>query len=317
MAFNFVKERNICMPIIIPQDLPAAETLVHENIFVMNECRALHQDIRPLRIAILNLMPTKIATETQLLRLLGNIPIQVEVELLCTETYQPKNTPREHLLKFYKNFRQVKDQKFDGMIITGAPVEQLEFEDVEYWEELQEIMDFTIHNVFSTFHICWGAQAGLYHHYGIPKYPLPEKMFGVFPHTVNDKRNKLVRGFDDVFYVPHSRYTEVRRKDIEKVKELEILSESEVAGVYLVASKDGRHIFATGHSEYDPLTLKAEYDRDIAAGLNIKVPQNYYPDDDPAKEPIVKWRGHANLLFSNWLNYYVYQETPFDLNELK
>lgn len=305
------------MPIIIPQDLPAAETLVHENIFVMNECRALHQDIRPLRIAILNLMPTKIATETQLLRLLGNIPIQVEVELLCTETYQPKNTPREHLLKFYKNFRQVKDQKFDGMIITGAPVEQLEFEDVEYWEELQEIMDFTIHNVFSTFHICWGAQAGLYHHYGIPKYPLPEKMFGVFPHTVNDKRNKLVRGFDDVFYVPHSRYTEVRRKDIEKVKELEILSESEVAGVYLVASKDGRHIFATGHSEYDPLTLKAEYDRDIAAGLNIKVPQNYYPDDDPAKEPIVKWRGHANLLFSNWLNYYVYQETPFDLNELK
>jgi homoserine O-succinyltransferase len=317
MASNFVKERNICMPIIIPQDLPAAETLVHENIFVMNECRALHQDIRPLRIAILNLMPTKIATETQLLRLLGNIPIQVEVELLCTETYQPKNTPREHLLKFYKNFRQVKDQKFDGMIITGAPVEQLEFEDVEYWEELQEIMDFTIHNVFSTFHICWGAQAGLYHHYGIPKYPLPEKMFGVFPHTVNDKRNKLVRGFDDVFYVPHSRYTEVRRKDIEKVKELEILSESEVAGVYLVASKDGRHIFATGHSEYDPLTLKAEYDRDIAAGLNIKVPQNYYPDDDPAKEPIVKWRGHANLLFSNWLNYYVYQETPFDLNELK
>lgn len=309
MASNFVKERNICMPIIIPQDLPAAETLVHENIFVMNECRALHQDIRPLRIAILNLMPTKIATETQLLRLLGNIPIQVEVELLCTETYQPKNTPREHLLKFYKNFRQVKDQKFDGMIITGAPVEQLEFEDVEYWEELQEIMDFTIHNVFSTFHICWGAQAGLYHHYGIPKYPLPEKMFGVFPHTVNDKRNKLVRGFDDVFYVPHSRYTEVRRKDIEKVKELEILSESEVAGVYLVASKDGRHIFATGHSEYDPLTLKAEYDRDIAAGLNIKVPQNYYPDDDPAKEPIVKWRGHANLLFSNWLNYYVYQET--------
>lgn len=305
------------MPIKIPDNLPAAEILNSENIFVMSEKRAFHQDIRPLRIAIMNLMPIKVTTETQLLRLLGNSPLQVEIVLLHPKTHKSKNTPSEHLIAFYSTFDEVSDQKFDGLVITGAPVEQLEFEEVNYWEELKQVMDWSTENVFSTFHICWGAQAGLYHHYGIPKYHLKEKMFGVFPHKLNKKYVKLFRGFDDLFYVPHSRYTEVRREDIEKVPELEILSESEESGIYVVASKDGSQIFVTGHSEYDPLTLKAEYDRDIAKGINIKVPRNYFPDDDPSKPPVVLWRGHANLLFSNWLNYYVYQETPYDLKQIK
>ncbi|WP_094547327.1 homoserine O-acetyltransferase MetA [Petroclostridium xylanilyticum] len=304
------------MPIKIPDSLPAVETLNNENIFVMTEKRAVHQDIRPLRIVILNLMPTKIATETQLLRLLGNSPLQVEIELLHTKTYKAKNTSEEHLITFYKTFEDIKNQKFDGMVITGAPVEHLEFEEVDYWEELKQIMEWSVHNVTSTFHICWAAQAGLYYHFKIPKYPLDEKMFGVFPHTVNKKNVKLLRGFDDEFFAPHSRHTEIRREDIEKIPKLEILSESEAAGIYIVATNDGRQIFVTGHSEYDPLTLKGEYERDINKGLNIAIPKNYFLNDDPTKPPIVKWRGHANLLFSNWLNYYVYQETPYDLNEI-
>jgi homoserine O-succinyltransferase len=305
------------MPIKIPDNLPAAEVLNNENIFVMYEDRAYHQDIRPLKIAILNLMPTKIVTETQILRLLGNSPLQVDIVLLHPRNHNSKNTPGEHLTTFYGHFEDIKNQKFDGMIITGAPVEHLEFEEVDYWDELVEIMDWSVHNVFSTFHMCWGAQAGLYHHYGIPKYPLKEKMFGVFPHSVSKKNVKLLRGFDDVFYVPHSRHTEIRRSDIEKVPDLQILSESGEAGVYIVASRDERKVFVTGHSEYDPLTLKSEYDRDTARGLDIRVPKNYYPDDNPNSQPAVKWRSHANLLFSNWLNYYVYQETPYDPNQIK
>jgi len=304
------------MPIKIPNQLPATDTLRNENIFVMDEERAVHQDIRPLKIAILNLMPTKITTETQLLRLLGNTPIQVEITLVRTSTYQSKNTSAEHLLTFYETFDQVQDLKFDGLVITGAPVEQMPFEEVDYWEELKMIMEWGKRHVFSTFHICWGAQAGLYHWYGIPKYPLPAKQFGVFPHRVLQKNVKLLRGFDDTFYAPHSRHTEVRRVDIEKVPELDILVESEEAGIYIVASQDGRQVFVTGHSEYDPLTLKGEYDRDVALGLPIAVPSNYYPNDDPSRMPQVRWRGHANLLFANWLNYYVYQETPYDLNNL-
>ncbi|MDK2917529.1 MAG: homoserine O-succinyltransferase/O-acetyltransferase [Candidatus Petromonas sp.] len=302
------------MPIIIPEKLPAFKALTEENIFVMDEGRALHQDIRPLQIAILNLMPTKIETETQLLRLIGNIPIQVEITLLSTETYESKNTSEEHLESFYKTFNEIKHRKFDGMIITGAPVEHLRFEEVDYWDELKEIMDYTVKNVTSTFHICWGAQAGLYHHYGIPKYGLKKKVFGVFSHGVNNKKSKLLRGFDDTFYAPHSRHTEVRREDIEKISELEILSESKEAGVYIVASKDGRQIFVSGHSEYDKFTLKNEYLRDVSLGRNIEIPKNYFLSDDPANDPIVTWRGHAHLLFSNWLNYYVYQETPYTLD---
>ncbi|HEY9061294.1 MAG TPA: homoserine O-succinyltransferase [Pseudobacteroides sp.] len=305
------------MPIKIPDNLPAAEILSNENIFVMTEERAMHQDIRPLRIAILNLMPTKIVTETQLLRLIGNTPIQVDVVLLHPQTYTSKNTPEEHLSNFYKTFEDVKGERFDGLIITGAPIETMPFEEVTYWNELKTIMDWSLSNVYSTFHICWAAQAGLYHHYGIPKYPLPEKMFGIFKHRINKKNVMLFRGFDDEFFVPHSRHTGIKREDIEKVSDLEILSESDESGVYIVKTKGGRQIFVTGHSEYDPLTLKAEYDRDISKGLDIEVPKNYFRDDDPSKEPIVKWRGHANLLFSNWLNYYVYQQTPFDLNQLK
>ncbi len=305
------------MPIKIPDNLPAAEILSNENIFVMTEERAMHQDIRPLKIAILNLMPTKIVTETQLLRLVGNTPIQVDIVLLHPQTHTSKNTPEEHLATFYKTFDVVKNERFDGLLITGAPIETMPFEEVTYWDELKAIMDWSLTNVYSTFHICWAAQAGLYHHYGIPKYPLPEKMFGVFRHKINKKNVMLFRGFDDEFFVPHSRHTGIKREDIEKVSELEILSESDESGVYIVKTQGGRQIFVTGHSEYDPLTLKAEYDRDVSKGLNIKVPQNYFLDDDPAKEPIVKWRGHANLLFSNWLNYYVYQQTPFDLNQLK
>jgi len=305
------------MPIKVPDNLPSAEILSNENIFIMHEERAVHQDIRPLRIALLNLMPTKIATEIQILRLLGNSPLQVDMVFLHPESYTSKNTPEEYLIRFYNTFREVKEEKFDGLIITGAPVEQMEFEEVAYWEELKEIMDWSVRNVFSTLHICWGAQAGLYHHYGIPKYPLDKKMFGVFPHTITKKNVKLLRGFDDAFYVPVSRHTEVRREDIEKVPELEILSESKESGVYLVTAKNGRQIFATGHAEYDPLTLKWEYERDLEKGLAIDIPKNYFPGDDPAQFPKVNWRGHANLLFSNWLNYYVYQETPYDLNEIE
>jgi len=311
---NILKRGRRNMPIIIPKNLPAAKTLKEENIFVMNSVRASHQDIRPLKIAIVNLMPTKIQTETQLLRLIGNTPIQVDVDFIHTETHKSKNTTEDHLISFYKTFKDIKNTKYDGMIITGAPIEKLDFEDVEYWEELKEIMDFSTKNVTSTLHICWGSQAGLYHHYGVPKYLLEEKMFGVFPHTVNYKKSKLFRGFDDIFYVPHSRHTEVRKDDIINVPELHVMAESKESGVYIVGTKGGKQIFVTGHSEYDPLTLKVEYDRDIATGLKIKVPANYYLNNDPAKKPVVKWKGHANLMFSNWLNYFVYQETPYDLN---
>lgn len=299
------------MPIIIPESLPAAKILADENVFVMHEDRAIHQDIRALKIVILNLMPTKIQTETQILRLLGNTPLQVDITLLHIEEHKSKNTSEEHLDSFYKTFKDIKDEKFDGMIITGAPIEHLEFEEVDYWNQLKEIMDFSVKNVTSTLHICWGAQAGLFHHFGIPKYHLSKKMFGVFPHNVQGEGIMLLRGFDNEFYVPHSRHTEVLREDIEKVPELEILSESEESGVYMVISKDGHQIFVTGHSEYDPLTLKSEYDRDIAKGLDIDIPKHYFVDDNPSNEPIVRWRAHANLLFSNWLNYYVYQETPY------
>jgi homoserine O-succinyltransferase len=305
------------MPIKIPDDLPAKEILVNENIFVMDESVAYHQDIRPLKIAILNLMPTKITTETQILRLLANTPLQVEFVLLHPKSHKSKNTSAEHLRQFYKTFDEVCTEKFDGMIITGAPVEKLDFEEVDYWEELTQIMSWTRDHVTSTFHICWGAQAGLYHHFGIPKYMLEKKLFGVFPHTVNSRNNKLVRGFDEVFYVPQSRYTEVRREDIEKHEELEILSESEEAGVYIVATKDGRQIFVTGHSEYDPETLKLEYERDVEKGLDIDLPKNYFPNNDPSCFPLTRWRAHANLLFSNWLNYYVYQETSYDWVDVK
>ena len=305
------------MPIKVPDGLPATEILTNENIFVMPESRAFTQDIRPLRIVILNLMPVKETTETQLLRLVGNTPLQVEVVLLHMSSHTSKNTSEEHLSSFYHTFADIRNQKFDGMIITGAPVEQLEFEDVNYWNELKEILDWKMEYVTSTLHICWGAQAGLYHHFGVPKHPLPEKMFGIFPHTLNKQNVKLFRGFDTYFYVPHSRHTENRREDIEKVDDLEILSESDDSGVYIVATKDGRQIFVTGHSEYDPYTLQDEYKRDVNKGLDIAVPQNYYPKDDPNREPIVTWRSHANLLFSNWLNYYVYQETPFDWGNTK
>lgn len=305
------------MSIIIPDQLPAKETLRNENVFVMTEQRAIHQDIRPLEIAILNLMPTKIVTETQLLRLLGNTALQVDITLVRTNSHQSKNTSEEHLLSFYQTLDQIRDHKFDALIITGAPVEHLPFEQVDYWKELQAIMDWGFSNAFSLFYICWGAQAALYHQFGIPKHPLPAKQFGVFPHRVVERNVKLLRGFDDIFYAPHSRHTEIRRADIEKVPQLKILVESEEAGVYIVATQDGRQIFVTGHSEYDPLTLKKEYDRDVAAGLPITIPVNYYPQDDPAQPPLVRWRGHAHLLFANWINYYVYQETPYDLNQFK
>ena len=301
------------MPIRIPNDLPAAGTLQQENIFVMPQDRAIAQDIRPLEIVLLNLMPTKIATETQLSRLLGNTPLQVNLELMHTSSHKSKNVSQEHLLSFYKSFDELKDRKFDGMVITGAPVELMDFEDVDYWEELCKIMEWSKTHVHSTFHICWGAQAGLYYHYGIGKQQLPEKIFGVFPHKVDYKRSILLRGFDDLFWAPHSRHTTVSREDIEAVPELKILASSEKAGVYAVANKGGRQIFVTGHSEYDPETLKTEYLRDKNQGLPIKVPENYFPNDDDTQDPIVRWRGHANLLFSNWLNYFVYQTTPYDI----
>ena len=301
------------MPIRIPNDLPAAEVLKQENIFVMTHTRAITQDIRPLEIVVLNLMPTKVVTETQLTRLLGNTPLQVHLELMHMTTHKSKNVSQEHLLSFYKTFDEIKDRKFDGMVITGAPVEQMEFEDVDYWEELCRIMEWSKTHVHSTFHICWGAQAGLYYHYGIGKEALPQKLFGVFSHKADYKRAILLRGFDDTFYVPHSRHTTVRREDIEAVPELKILASSEEAGVYAVMNKEGHQIFITGHAEYDPWTLETEYLRDKNLGKPISVPANYYPDDDDTKEPIVRWRGHANLLFSNWLNYFVYQTTPYDI----
>ena len=305
------------MPIKIPDHLPAVETLRQENIFVMTEKRAITQDIRPLRILLVNLMPKKIQTETQFSRLLGNTPLQIELELIAPESHTPVNTPAEHLQAFYKTFREIRDEYYDGCVITGAPVEFLKFEEVDYWDELVAIMDWTKTHVHSTVHVCWGAQAGLYHHYGIDKHVLPEKLFGVFPHTVEYKHSILFRGFDDVFYVPHSRHTTILREDVEKVPELRILSSSEEAGVYVIFTKEGKQIFITGHSEYDPWTLREEYERDVKAGKPISVPKNYYPDNDPTKEPIVTWRGHAHLLFANWLNYFVYQTTPYDLMEMK
>ncbi|MBV6396281.1 MAG: Homoserine O-acetyltransferase [Anaerolineales bacterium] len=304
------------MPVKIPATLPALDVLTRENIFVMSDDRARHQDIRPLRLAILNLMPTKVETETQLLRLLGNTALQVDITLLHATSHDHKNVSADHLLNHYKSFAQVRRQKFDGLIITGAPVEQMQFEDVDYWPELAEIIAWADTNVFSTLYICWGAQAGLYYRYGVPKYPLERKMFGVFPHRVLERNSRLLRGFDDIFLAPHSRHTEIRRADIERVPDLVLLAESEQAGVYLVSSRDGRHVFVTGHSEYDPHTLKSEYDRDVGKGLPIHVPMNYYPNDDPSQSPLVRWRGHANLLFSNWLNYHVYQVTPYHLRDI-
>lgn len=301
------------MPIRIPNDLPATGTLQQENIFVMTADRAIRQDIRPLEIVVLNLMPTKIATETQLSRMLGNTPLQVNLELMHTTSHISKNVAQEHLLTFYKSFDEIKHRKFDGMVITGAPVEHLKFEDVDYWPELCEIMEWSKTNVHSTLHICWGAQAGLYYHYGINKYELPEKLFGVFEHKADYKRSILLRGFDDVFWAPHSRHTTILREDIEKVPELKLLASSEKAGVYALMNNRGRQIFVTGHSEYDADTLKKEYLRDKNLGLPIRVPENYFPNDDDTQEPIVRWRSHANLLFSNWLNYFVYQTTPYDI----
>lgn len=304
------------MPINIPDDLPAADILSRENIFVMTESRALHQDIRPLRIAIMNLMPTKITTETQLLRLLGNSPLQVDITLLHPQNHESRNTPREHLDRFYKNFGDIKHLKFDGLVITGAPVENLPFEEVDYWQELTELMEWSKKHVYSTFHICWGAQAGLYYHHGISKHALKEKIFGVFEHYKTAFNSQLLRGFDDLFSAPHSRHTGIYRQDIESNSELEILSVSEEAGVYIAVSKNGRQIFVTGHSEYDALTLNQEYERDVKSGSSIKIPKNYFLRDDPKCGPKVTWRSHANLLYSNWLNYYVYQETPYDVSKL-
>ena len=304
------------MPLIIPQNLPAYTALGQENVFVMHRQRAESQQIRPLRILALNLMPTKIATETQLARLLANSPIQVELTLLHTASHAATHVAGEHLSAFYKTFDEVKDQRFDGMIITGAPVDKLPFEEVDYWPELCRIMEFSKTSVYSTLHVCWGAQAALYYHFGIQKELLSEKMFGVFPHRVTRPSNPLVRGFDEVFYAPHSRHTGVRRDQIEACGALRVLAESDEAGVYLMSTESGRQIFVTGHPEYEKYTLDAEYRRDVDKGLPIQPPKNYYPDDDPAKEPLYRWRAHAFLLYTNWLNYYVYQDTPYDLATL-
>ena len=304
------------MPIKIPESLPARKTLENENIFTITEHRAITQDIRPLRILLLNLMPTKIVTETQLARLLGNSPLQIELELIMMRGHESKNTSMEHMLAFYKTFDQVEDRHFDGMIITGAPLEQMEFEEVDYWPELCTIMEWSKTHVTSTFHICWGAQAGLYYHYGIQKRSLEKKLFGVFPHQVERHSSMLLRGFDDTFYVPHSRHTTVDRADIEAVPALKILASSPEAGIYALATDKGRQIFITGHSEYDADTLRLEYERDVQAGLLIEVPCNYFPGDDPTKPPLVIWRGHANLLYTNWLNYYVYQRTPYIIDDI-
>jgi len=305
------------MPIKIPDTLPARSVLENENVFVIDDTRAQHQDIRPLKILIFNLMPLKIATETHLLRVLSNTPLQVEIDLLMTTSHVSKNTPLEHLTAFYKTFDEVYENKYDGMIITGAPVEDIEFDEVNYWKEVQKVMDWSKNNVTCTFHICWGAQAGLFHHYGIKKYPIGKKMFGVFKHSVCDPQEPLMRGFDDTFFAPHSRYTEVLLEEVEANPALKLLSISPEAGVYIVMSTDRRQIFVTGHSEYDPLTLKEEYVRDVHKGLDIALPENYFPNNDPSAEPEVKWRSHAHLLYSNWLNYYVYQATPYRLDEIK
>ncbi len=306
------------MPIKVPADLPAVSILENENIFVMDENRALHQDIRPLKIAILNLMPTKIVTETQLIRLLSNTSLQVELTLLYPSTaHRPKHTPHEHMVHFYTNFSDVKSQKFDGLIITGAPVENLDFDKVDYWDELCDIMEWSKTNVFSTLHICWAAQAALYHHYGITKHNIPAKMFGIFPHTINNPAHPLLRGFDEVFNAPHSRHTDIDSDAVRKEDRLEVLAESDKAGIFLIADKSMRRFFATGHLEYDFDTLSNEYFRDKNKGLEIDVPYNYFPDDDPTKKPLNTWRSHAHLLFSNWLNYCVYQLTPYDINEIK
>lgn len=304
------------MPIKIANTLPAFTTLQNENIFVMKDDVASHQDIRPLRVAILNLMPKKIETETQILRLLSNTPLQVDIELVQTATHRSKNTSIEHLTKFYKTFDEIKNERFDALIITGAPVEQYKFEDVDYWQELCEIMKWSTTNVFCTMHICWGAYAGLYYHYGIPKHDLESKMFGVFPHRIEVQDHPLLKGFDEIFYVPHSRHTEVRRLDVERISMLKILTSSDMSGVHIIAEKHGRQFFITGHSEYDRLTLANEYFRDLDKGDKIDLPYNYFPDNDPTKPPMFTWRCHANLMFSNWLNYCVYQKTPFDLKNL-
>lgn len=304
------------MPLIIPNRLPAGDTLKKENIFTMRQARAATQDIRPLRIVIVNLMPTKIATETQLARVLANSPLQVELTLVCMDSHESKNISQSHLDSFYKTIDEVKHQRFDGMILTGAPVELLPFEEVDYWPELTGIMEWSKTNVYSSMHICWGAQAGLYYHYGINKYPVDKKVFGVFPHKVVRPLNPLMRGFDEVFYAPHSRHTTIRREDVQKRRELRILAESEEAGVHIISNENGRQIFVLGHQEYDKETLAGEYFRDVDKGLPIEVPRNYFQDDDPARDPIFRWRSHASLLFSNWLNYYVYQETPYDLEQL-
>lgn len=305
------------MPIKIPNELPAVKILNEENIFVMTEKRALTQDIRPLKILLLNLMPNKIETETQLSRLLGNTPLQVEFEFIYTKTHTSKNTAMSHLMSFYKTFDEIKHFFFDGMVITGAPVEQFRFEEVDYWAELCEIMEWSKTHVHSTFHICWGAQAGLYYHFGVKKYPLSAKLSGVFLHTPDDKRSTLLRGFDDEFLVPHSRNTTIHRSDVENIKELKILASSKEAGVHVVEANSGRQIFITGHPEYDIDTLKKEYLRDKNAGIDIAMPKNYFPGDDDTQPPKITWRAHANLLYSNWLNYFVYQTTPYDINEIK
>ena len=305
------------MPLTLPDRLPAIDLLKQENIFVMDTTRASSQDIRPLRIAVLNLMPLKITTETDLVRLLSNSPLQIELSFMKVKSHTSKNTPVEHMKAFYTDFEEMRHHKYDGFIITGAPVEHLDFEEVGYWEEMTEIFEWARHNVTSTLYICWAAQAGLYHHYGIPKYPLDKKMFGIFKHAVANPELPIFRGFDDEFYVPHSRHTEVRREDIERCPELSILAESEESGVYMVMAREGREIFLTGHSEYSPLTLDTEYRRDLGKGLPIEMPQHYYRNDDPSQPPVVTWRGHANLLFNNWLNYYVYQATPYRLEDIK
>lgn len=303
------------MPIKIPDGLPAQSILEDEHIFLMTEHRALHQDIRPLKIGILNLMPTKIVTETQILRCLSNTPLQIEVDFIQTATHQGKNTPQEHLIAFYKTFDDIKDLNYDGFIITGAPVEQMEFEEVDYWDELCRIMDWTTTHVHSTFHICWGAQAALYHHYGVPKYQLDQKVSGVFTHKLLTPKSRLFHGFDSEFYAPHSRHTEVRAEDILKIPELRLMAVSDEAGVYAVGDAGGNRFFIMGHSEYDAGTLDAEYCRDLAKGLEPQIPRHYYPNDDPSNPPILKWRAHSTLIYTNWLNYFVYQTTPFDINE--
>lgn len=305
------------MPLNLPDKLPAIEILKGENIFVIDSSRANQQDIRPLRMVVLNLMPLKITTETDLVRLLSNTPLQLEISFMKIKSHTSKNTPIEHMQTFYNDFDEIRHQKFDGMIITGAPVELMDYEEVSYWKEITEIFDWARTHVTSTFYICWAAQAGLYHHYGIPKYPLEKKKFGVYEHLALDPLHPIFRGFDDVFYVPHSRHTEVRKEDILNVPQLKLLSESEGAGVYMVEGREGREFFVTGHSEYSPFTLDVEYRRDKEKGLPIELPQNYYRDNDPTKEPLVRWRGHANLLFSNWLNYFVYQETPYNIEDIK